>query len=77
MSIGRRNVRRKTVSDGTYRIFVCGDDCVHVVFSEPNKPEVEKIFEPEEAYDLASGLLRGYDVATGIDAVQQRRTFTE
>lgn len=64
----RRRLRRYTIATGTYRVAVCEGDHIHV--SMPPDPTAVKsgeyVFDPEEAYEFAHAILRGYDEAVGI-----------
>lgn len=62
----RKKFKGTTVATGSYSVAVCPADHIHVRLSDLGSPPGRLVFEPEEAYELAQALLRGYDVATGI-----------
>jgi hypothetical protein len=66
MPRGRKFIFKAPRDADNYRIFVAADDLVYIEFDQPGP----HVFAPDDAFDFAQGVLRGYDIATGIAALR-------
>ena len=66
MSHRPRDFIGDTAEHGKYRVICYGGSYVHVIFEDKNKPRTVHALTPEEAYQFAQALLRGYDYYAGI-----------
>ena len=60
-----REHKGDTAENGTYRVICCGGSLIHLKFEEKTETGGVHAFTPEEAYQSAQALLRGYDFYSG------------
>lgn len=66
MSTRPREYIGETAENIPYRVICCGGSLVHLVFEDKSEPRRSHALTPEEAYQCAQALLRGYDFYAGI-----------
>jgi hypothetical protein len=65
--------RRGRTPTATYTVFFCDRPSphVHLDITERGQKTAKFVFSPDDTYDLANALLRGYDIAVGIEPSQE------
>lgn len=57
---------KRSTREGEYNVTTCPHSHIHVAVQQDGAGIVDFVFSPEEAYEFAHDILRGYDVAVGI-----------